>query len=207
VELDMLANRLATGLARVAVAARTDGPAHRLERTVAQQQVLLMLSRRRRVYPLADLAVELGMPEQATLAAVSTLAQEGLVALDPAPSYAPHQVRVALTEFGSAQAPELLNWASDLLGEFDRLDFADQRRLLNLVTQQIFVMQRQNRIPVARMCVTCRFFQPYAYPGTPTPHHCWLVDAPFGHQDLRVRCPEAEPSEPAPLAQEPLEPE
>jgi DNA-binding MarR family transcriptional regulator len=195
VELDMLANRLATGLARVAVAARADGPAHRLERTVAQQQVLLMLSRRRRVYPLAELAAELGMPDEATLAAVSTLVQEGLVAMDPAPSYSSHQVRVALTDHGAAQAPELLNWASDLLAEFDRLDFAHQRRLLALVTQQIFVMQQQNRIPVARMCVTCRFFQPYAYPGTPAPHHCWLVDAPFGHQDLRVRCPEAQATE------------
>jgi DNA-binding MarR family transcriptional regulator len=200
VDVNALAQRLATGLARVAVAVRADMPPDGLERTIAQQQVLLMLTRRREVYPLSALAAELGMPEEATLAAVSTLAREGLVAMDPAPSYSPHQVRVALTEAGRAQAPELLNWASDLLAELEQLSFEHQRRLLALVTQQIFVMQRQDRIPVARMCVTCRFFQPYAYPGTSSPHHCWLVDAPFGHQDLRVRCPEGDPVEPGAAA-------
>jgi DNA-binding MarR family transcriptional regulator len=197
VDVNALAYRLATGLARVAVAVRADGPPDGLERTIAQQQVLLMLTRRHQVYPLSVLATELGMPEDATLAAVSTLVREGLVAMDPAPSYSPHQVRVALTEAGRAQAPELLNWAADLLAELEQMSFEHQRRLLALVTQQIFVMQRQDRIPVARMCVTCRYFQPYAYPGTTSPHHCWLVDAPFGYQDLRVRCPEASPAEDA----------
>ena len=196
-DVNALAHRLATGLVRVAVAVHADAPPDGLERTIAQQQVLLMLTRRHEVYPLSALATDLGMPEDATLAAVSTLAREGLVAMDPAPSYSPHQVRVALTEQGRTQAPDVLNWASDLLAELDQLSFEHQRRLLALVTQQIFVMQRQDRIPVARMCVTCRFFQPYAYPGTSSPHHCWLVDAPFGHQDLRVRCPEASPGEAA----------
>jgi DNA-binding MarR family transcriptional regulator len=197
VDVNALAHRLATGLVRVAVAVGANDPPDGLERTIAQQQVLLMLTRRHEVYPLAALAAELGMPEEATLAAVSTLAREGLVAMDPAPSYAAHQVRIALTDRGRAQAPEVLNWAADLLAELEQLSFEHQRRLLALVTQQIFVMQRQDRIPVARMCVTCRFFQPYAYPGTSSPHHCWLVDAPFGHQDLRVRCPEASPSDEA----------
>jgi hypothetical protein len=43
--------------------------------------------------------------------------------------------------------------------------------------------------------VTCRFFDGYAHPGSAEPHHCWLVDTPFGHQELRLRCPEAQPGE------------
>jgi hypothetical protein len=135
------------------------------------------------------------MSTEATLAAVSTLQREGLVAIGPSPSYSRHDVRVSLTEMGERQAPELLNWAAELLTGLDQLDVEGQRDLLLRLMQQIFVLQRQNRIPVMKMCVNCRFFQPYAYPGTPSPHHCWLVDAPFGQQELRLRCPEGSPTE------------
>jgi DNA-binding MarR family transcriptional regulator len=191
-DLDAVTQRLATGLVRMAVAARASGtPAAGLERTLAQQQVLLLLSRRHDVYPLASLAADIGMTTQATHAAVTTLAREGLVTIDPSPSYAPSQVRVALTERGRAAAPETLNWAADILGELQNLDHSGERHLLTVVTTQIRRMQQHGDIPVTKMCVSCRFFEGYAHPGTDEPHHCWLVEAPFGHQALRVRCPEA----------------
>lgn len=192
-DLDASTHRLVAGLVRMAVAARASGtPAAGLERTLGQQQVLLILSRRHDVYPLASLAADLGMTTQATHAAVTTLAREGLVTIDPSPSYAPSQVRVALTERGRAQAPDVLSWAADLLGELHNLDLAGERQLLSVVTTQIRQMQQYGEIPVTKMCVTCRFFEGYAHPGTEEPHHCWLVGAPFGHQALRVRCPEAD---------------
>jgi DNA-binding MarR family transcriptional regulator len=196
-DLDAATQRLATGLVRMAVAVRSVGtPNAGLERTLAQQQVLLLLVRRKDVYPLAALASDLGMSTTDTHAAVTTLAREGLVTVDPSPSYAPTQVRVALTERGRAQSPEVLNWAADLLGELQNLDLAGERQLLNVVTTQIRQMQQHGEIPVTKMCVTCRFFEGYAHPGTDEPHHCWLVGAPFGHQALRVRCPEAEQPRP-----------
>jgi DNA-binding MarR family transcriptional regulator len=198
VDHERTASHLAAGLARVAVAVHVagdegDAPAAGLERTIAQQQVLLLLSRRRDVYPLTELSADLGMTTQATLSAITTLDREGLVTMDPSPSYAPHAVRVALTARGRDQSPELLNWAADLLAELHNLDEAGQRRLLDVVTDQIRRLQRQNQIPVTKMCVTCRFFDGYAHPGTADPHHCWLVDGAFGHQQLRLRCPEAQP--------------
>lgn len=195
-DLDTSSRQLATGLARVAVAVHAaEGPTAELERTVAQQQVLLLLSRRRDVYPLADLAADLGMTTQDTMSAVSTLAREGLVSLDPSPSYAPSAVRVALTAAGRESAPEVLNWAADLLAELHNLDDVGQHQLLTVVSGQIRRMQREGQIPVTKMCVTCRFFDGYAHPGSTEPHHCWLVDTPFGHQQLRLRCPEAQPGE------------
>jgi len=197
VDHERTASHLAAGLARVAVAVHVagDAPEAGLERTIAQQQVLLLLSRRRDVYPLTDLSADLGMTTQATLSAITTLDREGLVTMDPSPSYAPQDVRVALTARGRAQSPELLNWAADLLAELHNLDDSGQRRLLTVVTDQIRRLQRQNQIPVAKMCVTCRFFDGYAHPGTSDPHHCWLVDGAFGHQQLRLRCPEAQPTD------------
>jgi DNA-binding MarR family transcriptional regulator len=157
--------------------------------------VLLLLSRRREVYPLTELSADLGMTTQATLAAITTLSREGLVSMAPSPSYAPRDMVVSLTGQGRANSPELLNWAANLLGELHSLDDDGQRRLFSVVIDQIRRMQRAGRIPVTRMCVTCRFFDGYAHAGSPEPHHCWLVDGAFGHMQLRLRCPDAIPSE------------
>ncbi|HEU4422252.1 MAG TPA: hypothetical protein VFR67_06885 [Pilimelia sp.] len=204
-DIDCTASTLATGLARIAVAVQiagdgtdgTSGGESGLERTLAQQQVLLLLSRRHEVYPLTALSADLGMTARATLSAITTLAREGLVAIAPAPSYAPRDVRVALTARGRTQSPELLNWAADLLAELHNLDEFHQRRLLDLVTARIRQLQWQGDIPVTKMCFTCRFFDAYAHPGSAEPHHCRLVDSPFGHQQLRLRCPDAEAASPA----------
>jgi DNA-binding MarR family transcriptional regulator len=194
VDLDFSAHRLATGLARVAVAVQLAGDAAEpgLERTIAQQQVLLLLSHRREVYPLTELSANLGMTPAATLGALTTLQREGLVSMGPSPSYAPQDVRVALTERGRAHSPEVLNWAAQLLAELHHLDRGAQRQLLAVVTDQIRRLQRQGRIPVTKMCLSCRFFDGYAHSSLTEPHHCWLVDGAFGHLQLRLRCPEAQ---------------
>ncbi|BCB88959.1 MarR family winged helix-turn-helix transcriptional regulator [Phytohabitans suffuscus] len=194
-DLETSTHRLATGLTRVAVAVQAAESPTQLERTIAQQQVLLLLSRRSEVYPLSELSADLNMTSHATMSAIATLAREGLVSVDPSPSYAPHAVRIALTELGRAQSPELLNWAADLLAELHQLDREGQHQLLAVVAGQIRRMQREGQIPVTKMCVTCRYFDGYAHPGTEEPHHCWLIDKPFGHQYLRLRCPEGQPGE------------
>lgn len=194
-DLEALPHRLATGLARVAVAMHlaADDPAAGLERTLAQQQLLLLLSRRRDVYTLSDLAADVGMTAHATESSISTLVRDGLVVMGPAAA-SPRDARVTLTDRGRAQAPKLLHWASDLLSELSNLDEIGQRQLLYVVTGHIRRLQRQGQIPVVKMCLTCRFFDGYAHPGTADPHHCRLVDAAFGHQLLRLRCPEQEPA-------------
>ena len=201
VDLEALPRRLAAGLARVAVAMHlaADDPAAGLERTLAQQQLLLLLSRRRDGYALADLAADAGMTAPATEPALATLVREGLVVIRPAAS--PSDVLVRITDRGRAQAPEVLHWASDLLAELRNLDEVGQRQLLQVVTDHIRRLQQQGRIPVVKMCLTCRFFDGYAHPGTADPHHCRLVDAAFGHQLLRLRCPEQEPAASLPQTQ------
>ena len=195
VDSEALPHRLATGLARVAVAMHlaADDPAAGLERTLAQQQLLLLVSRRRDGYTFAELAADAGMTVPATASAIGTLVCEGLVVMGPAAA-TPADMPVKITDRGRAQAPELGHWASDLLAEVGRLNEAGQRQLLQVVTDQIRRLQRQGQIPVVKMCLTCRFFDGYAHPGTADPHHCRLVDAAFGHQLLRLRCPEQEPA-------------
>ena len=142
---------------------------------------------------LSDLAADAGMTPLATESSIDTLVREGLVVMGPATA-ATSDVRVSITDRGRAQAPELQHWASDLLAELRNLDEIGQRQLLDVVTSHIRRLQRQGQIPVVKMCVTCRFFDGYAHPGTTDPHHCRLVDAAFGHELLRLRCPEQEPA-------------
>jgi DNA-binding MarR family transcriptional regulator len=196
VDYEPVALRLAHGLSRAAVAIDLAGDetSAALERTFAQQMLLLHLRQRYGTFALDELATALGMSETDTLAAVGTLVREGLATMSPTPSYTPHEVRVSLTDRGRHEAPELLNWASDLLTEIDRLNEDEQRQLLQLVFERILAMQRAGQIPVNRMCVTCRFFEPYAHAGTERPHHCHLVGAPFGMSQLRIRCPEQQPN-------------
>ena len=196
-DADSLANRLAAGLVRVAVTAQSDtvapGEAPQIERTVAQQQLLLLLARRADTYRLTELASLLGMTVPTAVSTSGALAREGLVRMRPSPSYAPDEVRIELTPRGRAAVPELANWADALLGEVEYLDEAQQQHVLRLVTEQIVALQRAGRIPVTRICLTCRYFDEYAHPGTNEPHHCHLVDAPFGYRELRLRCPEQTP--------------
>jgi DNA-binding MarR family transcriptional regulator len=195
-DLEIAATDLATGLVRLAAAIDyasrgSSGPG---DHTIVEQQLLLMLNQRGPGLTLQDLAGQAGMSRQDTLNVLGALVTKDMVALDPAPSYSPHETLIDLTERGRSY-PKLLNWAADLLAELDQLDDEDQRLLLDLVVRRIATLQRENRIPITRMCLTCRFFDPYAHVGRPQPHHCRLVDAPFGNQQLRLRCPEQQPPE------------
>ena len=189
--LEAQAQKLVAGLVRVAVMAPTDAPpAGSAALPPPHRQVLLLLGRRDREFRLSDLAGELGSSVAATMAIVSPLVADGLVEMRPAPSYAAHDMRVAATERGLAMTPAPSDWAGAVLGRVEELDEQTQARLLRMVTTRITQMQREGRIPVSRMCLSCRFFDGYRHPGTEAPHHCWFVDAPFGYRELRLHCPD-----------------
>jgi DNA-binding MarR family transcriptional regulator len=195
VRTDELAGRLAVGLLRLAAAldAATAGHGSGAPHTLTEQQVLLLLARLGVPCSVAELASRLAMSTTAVVATLGRLREDGLLTMNPAPSYDPDQMLVALTDRGRALPVPLLNWAGQLLGSLAEVPDREQERLLGLVVERITTLQRRGRMPVARMCLTCRFFQPYAHPGQPDPHHCALVDAAFGHPALRVHCPEQQP--------------
>jgi len=121
--------------------------------------------------------------------AVAALTSKGLVRRRPDASDR-RSARLDLTPAGRRLAHRLAAWAD---GVRDSLDFAgsdDKVAVLNFLMRLILELQRAGVITVARMCLTCRFFQPDAHPGTPTPHHCALLDRPLSPAMLRVDCPE-----------------
>jgi hypothetical protein len=89
-----------------------------------------------------------------------------------------------------AVAEEAAGWPDVLLEAVRTLDPDEQAALYRALLKTVRALQVRGRIPISQMCVTCQFFRPYAHPGTTQPHHCALVDAPFGDAQIRLECPE-----------------
>jgi len=72
------------------------------------------------------------------------------------------------------------------------LEKGEQTQLYSIFIKLIRELQDAGRIPVARMCHTCRYFQPEAHDSKSRPHQCNLVGVPLGVQTVRIDCPEHE---------------
>ena len=193
-----LPRRVAVGLSKIGLALRTQawrkGGARGL--TPTQGQILGTLKGRRgRPCRLQELADALGVSAATTSEAVQALERKRLVARQRSREDA-RSLAVVLTARGRQEAGVASTW-TDFLGEtVSALTLAEQAALLRLLTRMILGLQQRGQIPVAAMCLSCRFFRPNVHRGTERPHHCAFVDAPFGDAALRLECPEHEPASP-----------
>jgi hypothetical protein len=103
---------------------------------------------------------------------------------------------VFLTVTGQAEAEEAAGWHDVLLEAVRTLDLDEQAALYRALLKTVRTLQVRGRIPVSQMCVTCTFFRPYAHAGERQPHHCALVDAPFGDVQVRLDCPDHQAAPP-----------
>ena len=193
-----LPRRLAAGLSRLSVALRAGqwrlAEARGLSPT--QAQALAVIAARsgpgRPAPRLSEVADQLAITRATASDAVSTLERKGLVARQPDPRDG-RAAGLVLTEAGSAAAREAGDWPAVLLDAAADLPPAEQESLLRLVVKMIRGLQVRGAIAPARLCVTCRYFRPYAHGDALAPHHCAYVDAPFGDRHLRLDCPEQDP--------------
>jgi DNA-binding MarR family transcriptional regulator len=125
--------------------------------------------------------------------ALSALEAKSLVIRRPSPDDRRATV-VSLTPAGRRLAARLSGWADPAREALPPAPAADRTRLLHFLMAWIEGLQRANIVTVARMCVTCRFFEEDAHPGSRLPHHCRLLDRPLAEADLRVDCAEHEPA-------------
>ncbi len=190
------AGQLATGLHKLGLALRHEawlsGAARGLSPTQAQLMVAVARAPGRR---LGELAAELGLSEATTSEAVGALVAKRLVKKTRAQDDA-RAVRLEATAAGRREAGRASQWPDHFLAALDGLDAGEQGVLLRALTKIIRALQEEGRIPVARMCASCRYFRPNAHPGRARPHHCAFVDAAFGERELRLECAEHEPAEP-----------
>lgn len=135
------------------------------------------------------LAREFGLTQATMSDTVTSLEAKGLIYRE----IWPQDKRVTLlklTPAGESLAFKLSTWANIIQEQLASFSADEQEVVLKFLMQLIESLQKVGVIAVARMCITCRFFQPHAYPGTASPHHCQLLAKPLANSELRIDCPE-----------------
>jgi DNA-binding MarR family transcriptional regulator len=186
-----LDKRVTIGLAKIGIALKQQAWAEAGGRglTPTQGQVLALLRANPGGLRLGVLAEQLGVTAATTSDSVTALHRKGLVAKESSAGDG-RGVVVVLTSTGIREAAAAAAWPDFLLEAVDELSPAEQTTFLRALVAMIRTLQEKGRIPVARMCVSCRFFRPFVHNDAARPHHCAFVDAPFGDGELRLDCPD-----------------
>ena len=184
-----LDKRVTIGLAKIGMALKQQAWAEAGGRglTPTQGQVLALLRANPRGLRLGALAEQLGVTAATTSDSVTSLHRKDLVTKEPTAGDG-RGVVVLLTPTGSREAAAAAAWPDFLLEAVGELSTAEQATFLRALVAMIRTLQEKRRIPVARMCVSCRFFRPLVHNDPVRPHHCAFVDAPFGDGELRLDC-------------------
>jgi DNA-binding MarR family transcriptional regulator len=186
-----LDKRVTIGLAKIGIALKQQAWAEAGGRglTPTQGQVLALLRANPDGLRLGALAEQLGVTAATTSDSVTALQRKGLVTKEPMAGDG-RGVIVLLTPTGTREAAAAAAWPDFLLEAVGELSTVEQATFLRALVSMIRTLQEKGRIPVARMCVSCRFFRPYQHDNPARPHHCAFVDAPFGDGELRLDCPD-----------------
>lgn len=191
-----LGSRMVAGLAKLGLATRhrawTEAEGQGL--TPTQGQILALLrSRPDTGMRITELAEALAVTAATTTVAVQALERKGLVQKSRPPQDGRART-ITLTEAGEREAARAVGWSDFLLAAVDQLTPQEQEVFLRGLMKMIRALQENGEIPISRMCVTCKYFQPNVHVSATTPHHCGLVNAPFGDRHLRLDCPEHDPA-------------
>ena len=186
-----LDRRVTIGLAKIGIALKQQAWAEAGGRglTPTQGQVLALLRANPDGLRLRALAEQLGVTAATASDSVTALHRKGLVTKEAVTGDG-RGVVVLLTPTGIGEAAAAATWPDFLLEAVGELSPAEQATFLRALVAMIRTLQEKGRIPVARMCVSCRFFRPFQHDDPARPHHCAFVDAPFGDGELRLDCPD-----------------
>ena len=183
--------RVTIGLVKIGIALKQQAWAEAGGRglTPTQGQVLALLRANPDGLRLRALAEHLGVTAATASDSVTALHRKGLVTKE-ATTGDGRGVVVLLTPTGIGEAAAAATWPDFLLEAVGELSAAEQATFLRGLVAIIRALQEKGRIPIARMCVSCRFFRPFQHDDPARPHHCAFVDAPFGDGELRLDCPD-----------------
>jgi DNA-binding MarR family transcriptional regulator len=197
VHTDSMASRVVVGLNKLGLALKSQAWAGAGERglTPTQGQILALLRARGiRAPRLTQVAEELAISAPTASDSVRALVEKGLVRKARAKDDA-RAVALELTPAGENAAQHASTWPDFLMSAIDVLSPREQEVFLVALIKIIGALIERGQIPMQRMCVNCRYFQPNAQPERDPPHHCGLVDAPLGFKHLRLDCPEHVPAD------------
>lgn len=157
----------------------------------AQLDILQLLHGRRDGMRLSWLAQQLAISPASASDSVAALVNKGLVQKARAADDG-RAIALQLTAAGNTLAQQICESQRFASAAVDALPPAAQTALLTGLLQLIGELQRNERFPEIRACLSCRHFQPNRHADVDAPHHCGLVDAPLPVRLLRLDCPEHE---------------
>lgn len=190
--------RIVTSIGRIASVMRSGmwdfATAENLNPT--QAEILQLLQGRPRGVRLSWLASQLSISAASASDSVAALVSKGLVMKardeDDGRASALH-----LTSEGAATATRIGSALGFVEDAVSAIPSTQRTELLTGLYKMIAQLQKTERFPEMRACLSCRFFEPNRHPGKPAPHHCGLVNAPLSVALLRMDCLEHEPAEPS----------
>jgi DNA-binding MarR family transcriptional regulator len=157
-----------------------------------QRQVLGVLrSQPKQLAQVSQIAEELAVKLPTASEAVATLERKRLVRRRRSSS----DGRVVTVELSAKGLRALVgnpHKPGPLATAIASLSSREQASMLTGLIKVIRSLQEQGEISVARMCVSCHYFQPNRYDDPAQPHHCGYVNAPLGDMTLRLNCPDYE---------------
>jgi DNA-binding MarR family transcriptional regulator len=155
--------------------------------TPTQRKILELLVRRGESLSLSAVARELGVTAATACDSVSALESKGLVRKQRSTTDG-RALALVLTDEGQHSATHLASLPDPLWGAFDVLADTEQETLYRLSIKMLRGLQQNGALPTSRMCLRCKFFDPFRYVGSPTPHHCHQAQTPFAERQLRIDC-------------------
>jgi DNA-binding MarR family transcriptional regulator len=196
-QTEPLTRRVATGLGKIGLAIKSrawkEAGVRRI--TPLQAQTLTILRMRpKSTATVSEIGVELAVALPTASEVLRVLELRGLIKKQRSKADA-RTVMVSLTPKGRRKADVAAGWPDFLAAAAAVLPPAEQESLLRTLIKMIRTLQEQGDIPIAKMCVTCKFFHPNVHEEKERPHHCELVNAPFGDRLLRIECPEHQVAE------------
>jgi DNA-binding MarR family transcriptional regulator len=188
-----LPQALASALRRLANLAHTSSwdqwATQRL--TPTQRRILDVVASRRDSLTLSALARELGVTPATASDSVGALESKGLVQKRRS-NVDGRALALMLTSEGRRSVTALAALPDPLRDAFGSLTEGEQEIFYRSAIKMIRGLQESGALPISRMCVRCRFFDPFKAPGSETPHHCTLMDTPLADRHLRIECAEQE---------------
>jgi DNA-binding MarR family transcriptional regulator len=155
--------------------------------TPTQRKILTLLGSREESLSLSAVARELGVTAATACDSVSALENKKLVRKQRSTKDG-RALALLLTEEGQQAAQQLAALPDPLWGAFDALATNEQETLYRLSIKMLRGLQENGKLPASRMCLRCKFFDPFRYEGSRTPHHCHSQQMAMADGQLRIDC-------------------
>jgi DNA-binding MarR family transcriptional regulator len=160
-----------------------------------QVDILEILMSRDEGVRLSWIAQQMGVTTASASDSVTALVAKNLVEKGRA-SDDGRAIALRLTAEGKKLATKIADAMGFASEAVNALPESQQQAVFGGLLALIGQLQKNERFPEIRTCVTCRYFAPHEHKDEVAPHHCRLVNAALPATMLRLDCPEHQASEP-----------